>query len=184
MSFLASTRYSRKRAFCFLAPEYVHRKAWYAAMTRARPDVCYLVPKERYAFVASSGGRRENTAKPCRHWARDGRCPRGDECPFQHGGGGGSGASTSSEDAPVARGGGASSSVTGTRTVVAPFDCIWHVHAGEGRQRSVVAAWRQKYGGGDGKKEDALGARLVERAEDLPPPPPRLKRARAIETRE
>ena len=95
-----------------------------------------------------------------------------------------SGASTSSEDAPVARGGGASSSVTGTRTVVAPFDCIWHVHAGEGRQRSVVAAWRQKYGGGDGKKEDALGARLVERAEDLPPPPPRLKRARAIETRE
>lgn len=80
--FLASA--SHAPPFFVLAPEYVHRKAWYAQLERERPEVFYVVPPERYRFIAASGGRAQNTDVPCRHWAREGRCPRGDACPFIH----------------------------------------------------------------------------------------------------
>ena len=66
--------------FAVLAPEYVHRKAWYAP----RGGVFYMVPESRYEFVAAGGGRSENTDVPCRHWRRERRCPRGETCPFVH----------------------------------------------------------------------------------------------------
>ena len=66
--------------FAVLAPEYIHRKAWYAP----RGGVFYMVPESRYEFVAAGGGRSENTDVPCRHWRRERRCPRGETCPFVH----------------------------------------------------------------------------------------------------
>ena len=78
--------------FAVLAPEYVHRKVWYAPVLRTAPDVFYVVPRRRYRYVAARGGRMKNAARtPCRHWVRDGRCPREDACPFAHGDGDGDG---------------------------------------------------------------------------------------------
>ena len=57
--------------FAVLAPEYIHRKAWYAP----RGGVFYMVPELQYEFVAAGGGRSENTDVPCRHWRRERRCP-------------------------------------------------------------------------------------------------------------
>lgn len=60
--------------------------------------------------------------------------------------------------------------------VVAPFDTMWHVHCGKGRNASVVAALRQKrFGGGDG---DDAGAALVASTGDLAPPPTRRREGR------
>ena len=203
--------------FFVLAPEYVHRKVWFAQLAMRRPEMFYMVPRERYAFVAAHGGRARNTAVPCRHWAREGRCPRGDACPFIHGGGqgggeaeeqaeneeeeeeeeaadekeqhmrdvsGGTAASSDgggrggSGDGSMGGSGGGGGGGSGSGVVVAPFDCIWHVHVGKGRAKSVVAAWRQKHErrGKGGKAGAAAGAvRLVASAAELPAPPTRPK---------
>lgn len=83
VQFLSSSR-GCKTPFLILAPDYVHRKAWFAQLERRRPDIFYMLPLERYSFVAARGGRAQNTNVPCRHWAREGRCPRGEACPFLH----------------------------------------------------------------------------------------------------
>jgi hypothetical protein len=218
MQLVPLQRGGRQTPFLVLAPEYVHRKAWYAPLEKRRPDIFYMVPLQRYAFVAARGGRAQNTDVPCRHWARDGRCPRGDACPFLHGdgaagasgvdasgaggargeggGGGEGGEGRSGAGAGVASGtsGATQGSSSAAAVVVAPFDCVWHVHLGgetpaETRRltQSVVQAWRQKFerggkegaggvdggGGGGGKAKGGVGAgvRLVASAAGLPPPP-------------
>ena len=189
VSRLARFLSTRSTPFFVLAPEYVHRKVWYAQLERRRPGIFYMVPLERYSFVAARGGRAQNTNVPCRHWAREGQCPKADACPFLHlpsdgtgvsvGGAGGakragaSGSGVGSGADGVGVGGAAPGAVT-----VAPFDCMWHVHVGdEDRTRSVVAAWRQKHdtgkGGGAGGRGVGAGVRLVASAEGLPPPPAR-----------
>lgn len=160
--------------FAVLAPEYVHRKVWYAPVLRAAPDVFYVVPRRRYRYVAARGGRMKNAARtPCRHWVRDGRCPRGDACPFAHGDGDVDGDGDGNRVVGDAR-----RDVPGDdrSEVVAPFDTMWHVHCGKGRNASVVAALRQKrFGGGDG---DDAGAALVASTGDLAPPPTRRREGR------
>ena len=64
------------KRFVVLAPEYVHRKAWF----KAPRGMFFMVPSRRYSFVAARGGRRENTAVECRHWRRERSCPRGETC--------------------------------------------------------------------------------------------------------
>ena len=191
--YLSSSRRGANTPFFILAPEYVHRKAWYAPLERRRSDIFYMVPLERYAFTAARGGRAQNTDVPCRHWAREGRCPRGDACPFVHDavddektaaradddegeGEGeeeeeeeeeedsdGAGALISSSSKATAKSGGGSGG--GGPVIVAPFDCVWHVHLGGGnaaetrrRTQSVVQAWRQKYERGGGGGGGAGGA--------------------------
>ena len=154
--------------FAVLAPEYVHRKVWYAPVLRTAPDVFYVVPRRRYRYVAARGGRMKNAARtPCRHWVRDGRCPREDACPFAHGDGDGDGDGKGGKDGD----GDGNHDVPGDdrSEVVAPFDTMWHVHCGKGRNASVVAALRQKrFGGDDG---DDSGAALVTSTGNLAPPP-------------
>ena len=158
--------------FAVLAPEYVHRKAWYAP----RGGVFYMVPESRYEFVAAGGGRSENTDVPCRHWRRERRCPRGETCPFVHEGPGiDPGAEHTAEEAR--RAGIQVPRIEGKAgddgKVVSPFACYWHCHFGA-FNRSVVAAWRQKHG-----KRKGGGIRMVESAVGLPPPPDKsAKRAK------
>ena len=84
VAFLAAR--PRDKPFALLAPEYVHRKAWFAPLARKFEDMLFIVPRTRYAFVARRGGRSANASRTrCRHFARNGRCPRGDACPFAHG---------------------------------------------------------------------------------------------------
>lgn len=67
-----------------LMPEYVHRKAYYQP-TVGRLKPWFLVPSKPYTYFAVSGSRADNTHVPCRHWKRDGVCPKGDRCAFMHG---------------------------------------------------------------------------------------------------
>ena len=126
--------------FALLAPEYVHRKAWFAPLARKCKDMLFIVPRTRYAFIARHGGRSANATKTkCRHFARDGRCPRGDACPFAHG----ERDEETRDDVPSKK-----RPKIDTRTRperIAPFDVVWHVHCGAGANASVAAAWRQKY---------------------------------------
>ena len=160
--------------FAVLAPEYVHRKAWFKTL----PGTFFMVPSRRYSFVSKHGGRRENTAVECRHWRRErGSCPRGETCPFVHVGPGidpeGERIAEEARRSKANAGFTSSSSGGGVRTV-APFDCYWHCHLGE-FTGSVAAAWRQKHG----RKPGRVGVRMVDGVEGLPPPPDKsAKRAR------
>ena len=163
------------KRFVVLAPEYVHRKAWF----KAPRGMFFMVPSRRYSFVAARGGRRENTAVECRHWRRERSCPRGETCPFVHVGPGSDpeGERVAEEarreraNAGFSDGGGGGGG--GGRVTVAPFDCYWHCHLGE-FTGSVAAAWRQKHG-----RRGRVGVRMVDGVEGLPPPPDKsAKRAR------
>ena len=138
VAFLAAR--PRDLPFALLAPEYVHRKAWFAPLVRKCKDMLFIVPRTRYAFIARHGGRSANATKTkCRHFARDGRCPRGDACPFAHG----ERDEETRDDVPSKK-----RPKIDTRTRperIAPFDVVWHVHCGAGANASVAAAWRQKY---------------------------------------
>ena len=157
--------------FVVLAPEYVHRKAWFEAPR----GTFFMVPSRRYSFVAARGGRRENTAVDCRHWRRERSCPRGETCPFVHVGPGidPEGERVAEEARRARANAGFSGGGGGGGVTVAPFDCYWHCHLGE-FTRSVAAAWRQKHG-----RRERVGVRMVDGVEGLPPPPDKsAKRAR------
>jgi len=65
-------------------PEYVHRKAYYQP-TVGTLKPWFLLPPKPYTYFAVSGSRADNTHVACRHWKRDGVCPKGDRCVFMHG---------------------------------------------------------------------------------------------------
>lgn len=144
VAFLATR--PRDVPFALLAPEYVHRKAWFAPLARKFEDMLFIVPRTRYAFVARNGGRSANASRTlCRHFARDGECPRGDACPFAH-------VAHPSRDAaadpktPETASGDSQNRDASAFERVAPFDVVWHVHCGaRGANASVAAAWRQKF---------------------------------------
>jgi len=72
------------KAWFILQPQYVHRKAYYSTLVSS-VDPFFMVPGREYVYYAHHGGRKDNTKVVCRHWARDGKCPRGDDCAFFHG---------------------------------------------------------------------------------------------------
>jgi hypothetical protein len=166
----------KQTPWAVLLPEYVHRKTWWAPLTKKHPQMLFVVPKKRYAFVAKSGGRLANAGRTlCRHFSRDGSCPKGDGCAFVHrgtwGGGGGincqpkyprdDGGGSGKRSEEINDDGSARNETETSRSeIVAPFDVVWHVHCGECASQSVAAAWRQKF---SGRKSGGpgTGARLV-----------------------
>ena len=146
VAFLATR--PRDAPFALLAPEYVHRKAWFAPLARKFEDMLFIVPRTRYAFVARNGGRSANASRtPCRHFARDGECPRGDACPFAHDARPSrDGCAADSKTPETAASGDSQNRDASAFERVAPFDVVWHVHCGaRGANASVAAAWRQKF---------------------------------------
>jgi hypothetical protein len=144
VAFLA-TRDARA-PFALLAPEYVHRKAWFAPLANKCKDMLFIVPHTRYAFIARNGGRSANAnATACRHFARDGRCPRGDACPFAHESRDSRSAADVRDDAEETKKRPKRDNTPARAERIAPFDVVWHVHCGTGANKSVAAAWRQKY---------------------------------------
>ena len=169
--------------FALLAPEYAHRKAWFAPLARKCKDMLFIVPRTRYAFLARNGGRSANASRTaCRHFARDGRCPRGDECPFAHGAASfetreSLGAERSRKETKTT----AFSETDAERSTaerVAPFDVVWHVHCGAGANASVAAAWRQKFSR-EKKRGPGTGATLCVSVPELE----RAARASRLPTR-
>ena len=166
VEFLVAER-PESNPFAILAPAYVHRKRWFAPLARKYPEMVFVVPKTRYAFVAASGGRGANASVTnCRHFARDGRCPRGDRCPFAHAdvdardGIGVEGVDSVASADIEKRGDASRGNRKPTRRKserVSPFDVVWHVHCG-GDAQSVTAAWRQKF---SGKREGGPGTGAV-----------------------
>ena len=188
VAFLASR--DADAPFALLAPEYVHRKAWFAPLARKCDDMLFIVPRTRYAFIARRGGRSANASRTaCRHFARDGRCPRGDACPFAH-----DASPFETRSTRVATTGDARDTFDTERTWrvaqmttrerdasaerVAPFDVVWHVHCGAGANASVAAAWRQKFLPGK-KRGPGTGATLCASVPELE----RAARASTLPTR-
>ena len=145
VAFLAAR--PRDKPFALLAPEYVHRKAWFAPLARKFEDMLFIVPRTRYAFVARRGGRSANASRTrCRHFARNGRCPRGDACPFAHGHPSPDAACSESAFTKKTASGDSQNRDASAAERVAPFDVVWHVHCGaKAANASVAAAWRQKF---------------------------------------
>lgn len=172
---------SEAKAFAILAPEYVHRKTWFAPLAKRFPQMFFVVPKRRYAFVAASGGRLANAKNTkCRHFLRDGTCPKGDVCLFVHGDESGEQGEQGVQNGDGVNNGDdvetkqvlnnkiqkTKSDETSHREIVAPFDVVWHVYCGSGHTDSVVAAWRQKFSGGK-KHGPGTGASLVTGTDEL-----------------
>ena len=84
-------------------------------------------------------------ATACRHFARDGRCPRGDACPFFHESQSHLSAADVRDDAEDTKKRPKRDDTPARAERIAPFDVVWHVHCGTGANKSVAAAWRQKY---------------------------------------
>ena len=144
VAFLAAR--DARAPFALLAPEYVHRKAWFAPLANKCKDMLFIVPHTRYAFIARNGGRSANAnATACRHFARDGRCPRGDACPFAHESRDSRSAADVRDDAEETKKRPKRDTTPTKAERIAPFDVVWHVHCGTGANKSVAAAWRQKY---------------------------------------
>ena len=83
VAFLAAR--PRDLPFALLAPEYVHRKAWFAPLARKFKDMLFIVPRTRYAFVARRGGDRRTRAAPVQALRQERAVSAGDACPFAHG---------------------------------------------------------------------------------------------------
>ena len=159
--------------FAVLAPEYVHRKAWFETL----PGTFFMVPSRRYSFVAARRPAGEHGGGVQALAPRARLVSEGETCPFVHVGPGidpeGERIAEEARRSKANAGFTSSSSGGGVRTV-APFDCYWHCHLGE-FTGSVAAAWRQKHG----RKPGRVGVMMVDGVEGLPPPPDKsAKRAR------
>ena len=108
------------KAWFILQPQYVHRKAYYAALV-SQQDPLFMIPGRKYVYYAHHGGRKDNTMVICRHWARDRRCPLGDACKYFHG---------EEQDARAAAPALPASASSSDLLPVTPFKSIWHIHMG------------------------------------------------------
>ena len=108
------------KAWFILQPQYVHRKAYYAALV-SQQDPLFMIPGRKYVYYAHHGGRKDNTTVICRHWARDRRCPLGDACKYFHG---------EEKDARAAAPALPASASSSDLVPVTPFKSIWHIHMG------------------------------------------------------
>ncbi|EKX45112.1 hypothetical protein GUITHDRAFT_109156 [Guillardia theta CCMP2712] len=114
-----------KKPWILLMPQYVHRKSYYSAIIEGQHPF-YMIPPKPYVYHAHHGGRKDNTNVTCRHWARDGKCPKGDECAFVHGEVG-----DSAQPAIQSKG----------ITPVTPFKSIWHMHFPPEGMNNGIYTW-------------------------------------------